>query len=143
MRPWLPLLCALLLVAGSDPLHDPWQDIGYALPGTLGDPVLDINGPLTGDSVLDIELSSAKPLAHAYLVVGFSLLLAPYKGGTLVPDFDLLFVYPTTSQGTVSILSHFPPGAPSGFPIVMQFWIDDEVAIQGRAGSNAMGALTP
>jgi hypothetical protein len=112
MRPCLLLLCSLLLGAASDVPHDPWQDLGFALPGTFGDPLLQVSGPLTPDSVLDIELSNAKPFAHAYLVVGFSLLYAPYKGGTLVPDFDLLFVYPTTQQGMVSIVSHFPPGPP-------------------------------
>jgi hypothetical protein len=141
MRPWILLVC-LLLVAGAPP-HDPWVNLGYALPGTLGEPLLQVKGPLTPESVVDIELSNAKPFAKAYLVVGFSAIFAPYKGGILVPDFDMLVLYPTGEAGTVSIVSHFPPGAPSGFPIILQFWIDDEAGIQGRAGSNAMGALTP
>ncbi len=139
------LLALLLTVAVTLPadVSAPWFDLGFALPGSSGSPALDASGPLTGGSVLAIDLEQAHPLAHAYLVVGFSTLYAPYKGGVLVPAFDLLVQVPTDALGEIHLQSHWPNGAPAGVPIVMQFWIDDPDAPQGRAGSNAVGALTP
>ena len=75
--------------------------------------------------------------------MGFSTLYAPHKGGVLVPAFDLLVELPTDALGEIHLQTHWPSGVPAGFPVVMQFWIDDPEAPQGRSGSNAVGALTP
>lgn len=138
----LALILAAALALPAE-VAAPWFDLGFALPGTTGAPALEASGPLTGGSVLAIDLTQAHPQAHAYLVVGFSTLYAPYKGGVLVPSFDLLLQLPTDASGEIHLKSHWPHGAPSGFPLVMQFWINDPQAPQGRAGSNAVGALTP
>jgi hypothetical protein len=135
-------LCTLLLAAAPAPTA-PWEDLGFALAGTAGLPHLEVTGPLTGGSALTVELTNAKPTSHAYLVLGFSSIYAPYKGGTLVPAFDLLFVLPTSELGGIKIVAHWPQDVPPGVPVVMQFWINDEQAIAGRAGSNAMGTVTP
>jgi hypothetical protein len=138
----IPLFLAALLALPAD-VTAPWFDLGFALPGSNGTPALEASGPLTGGSVLAIDLEQAHPLAHAYLVVGFSTLYAPYKGGVLVPAFDLLVQMPTDDLGEIHVNTHWPHGAPAGVPLVLQFWIDDPEAPQGRAGSNAVGALTP
>jgi hypothetical protein len=138
----LALLLAAALALPAD-VTAPWFDLGFALPGVNGVPALEASGPLTGGSVLAIDLTQAHPQAHAYLVVGFSKLYAPYKGGVLVPAFDLLVQIPTDDLGEIHLQSHWPHGAPSGVPLIMQFWINDPQAPQGRAGSNAVEALTP
>jgi hypothetical protein len=143
MRACLPALCLLLLAASPAPVAKPWVDLGFALPGKYGDPVLEVAGPLTGGSVLSIQLTNAEEFSHSYLVIGFSTLYAPYKGGTLVPAFDAIFPMATDEVGEISLIAHWPTGSPSGVPVIFQFWINDEHAVQDRSGSNAMGALTP
>jgi hypothetical protein len=139
------LLVTALLVrpATAQNLAPPWSDLGNALGGTYGDPVLFAQGDLTGASVLTISLSNAVEFQHAYLVVGFGTLYAPYKGGLLVPSFNLLLQFSTGSAGAVNIVTHWPSNVLSGIPVVMQFWINDELAPVGRAGSNAIAAVTP
>jgi hypothetical protein len=137
------LLPLVLVVAGTASASGPWTDLGFALPGALGLPHLECSGPLTPDSGLSIGLSNAKLSTPAYLVVGFSAIYAPYKGGVLVPDFDLLLSLWTNLDGGVHASAHWPGGAPSGFTIYLQFWINDEAAVAGRAGSNAVMGVVP
>lgn len=143
MRACLPVLGLLLLAASPAPVAKPWVDLGFALPGKYGDPVLEVTGPLTGGSMLTLALTNAEEFSHSYLVVGFSTLYAPYKGGTLVPAFDALFPVATDEVGAITLTAHWPTGSPPDVPVIFQFWINDEHAINGRSGSNAMGALTP
>ena len=143
MRRLLAAVVIALAAATASAQSGPWFDLGFALPGIDGLPHLSAKGPLTAGSPLSIELTHAAPHEDAYLVIGFSAIFAPYKGGVLVPAFDLLFELPTTPLGEVSLVGHWPAGVPAGLPFVMQFWIDDDAAVAGRAGSNAVGALTP
>lgn len=65
------------------------------------------------------------------------------NGASNVPSGDLLVQLPTNAMGEIHLKTHWPHGAPAGVPLILQFWIDDAQAPQGRAGSNAVGALTP
>ena len=145
-----PLLILALLVAGvaarpaaAQNLQPPWVNLGYALAGTFGDPVLVAGGPLTGGSVLSLSLSNTVEAHYCFVVMGTSAIFVPYKGGTLVPYPHVLLLTFTTPSGTLDILAHFPSGVPSGLPIIIQCWINDRGAPAGRSGSNAVGALTP
>ncbi len=120
-----------------------WTDLGFALAGTLGEPVLKAEGPLAGGSVLQLDLTRVLPHHHAYLVAGFGVVYAPYKLGILVPKPDVLVEFSTGEFGSVTVLVHWPHGIPAGVPFAAQFWINDEGAPAGRAGSNAVGKFTP
>jgi hypothetical protein len=129
--------------AAAQTLQAPWMDLGYALAGTLGEPVLKASGSLASESALFLSLTNALPAQHCYLVIGAGTSYLPYKGGTLVPFPSLLVEYSTGSAGAVSIAAHFPPGVPAGVFLVLQFWCNDPGAPAGRSGSNAVGAYTP
>ena len=133
----------VLIIAGVAEAAGTWTDLGYALPGTFGLPQLQCHGSLLPDSSLVVDLSNTLPAAKAYLVIGASAIYAPYKGGVLVPSFDLLVPWWADGQGDLQLSGHWPGGLPSGIAFYMQFWIDDPAAVAGRAGSNAVMGLTP
>ena len=137
------LLLVLVLAPVGAAQSGPWTDLGNSLPGTSGPPQLQCQGALTAGSAIGLELTNAAISQAAYLVIGFTAINAPYKGGILVPNFDLLFGLWTDDAGTVSAQAHWPAGVPPGFEIYMQFWINDAGAVAGRAGSNAMMGVVP
>jgi hypothetical protein len=134
---------ALVLAPAVAAQSGPWTDLGFAFPGTKGLPLLECAGPLTPGSLISISLTNAVEHEDAYLVLGFSTIHAPYKGGVLVPSFDVVLEFDTGPLGQVLIPAHWPQGVPSGFPIVLQYWIDDDAAFAGRSGSNAMMGVVP
>lgn len=120
-----------------------WTDLGGALAGTLGEPVLVGTGTLCGDDPLSLVLTNALPNTSTSLVLGLSLLGAPFKGGTLVPTPDLVIAgLPTGPAGTLPIVTTLPQNLPPGFTFIVQHWITDPGAAKGFAASNALQAET-
>jgi hypothetical protein len=136
-------LLLVLLAPAATAQSGPWTDLGFALAGAKGLPELECTGPLTGGSGLGVNLYNAEVDKAAYLVLGLTAIYAPYKGGVLVPNFDMLFANWTDHHGECLILTHWPHGVPSGISFYLQYWIDDDAAIAKRAGSNAMKGVTP
>lgn len=121
-----------------------WTDMGSALAGVAGDPLLAGTGDLVVDGENTLTLTQAAPNAVAGLVVGFSSLPAAFKGGTILPNFDLnpLFIV-TTPGGGIVLPFRTPVGVPSGFELWLQYAIPDAAAIKGYALSNALLGLFP
>jgi hypothetical protein len=125
---------------------DAFVDLGTALAGTAGLPLLAGNGPLIEGTRIGIQLSSARPSAIAHLVVGFSLIAVPFAGGTLLPDLTppgFFATLATDPAGAILIEETWPPGVPSGFPLYLQYWIDDPVGPFGFAASNGILGTAP
>ena len=120
-----------------------WVDLGHALAGTAGEPKLILSGPLTGGSQVDVSLSGAIGFSTAWLVIGFDLLMVPFKGGIMVPDVDFLTPFGTTVLGTVDFSGNWPPFVPPGFETWWQFWIVDSGGPKGFSASNAVKGTTP
>jgi hypothetical protein len=121
-----------------------WTDIGLGLGGTAGTPRLQGKGPLIGGSPVQLTLTKARPGASATLVVGFALLAAPFKGGTLGPQPT--FVVPgfsTGAAGKIVLPAQWPAGVPSGLSFWSQWWIGDAGAPAGFAASNTLKATSP
>jgi hypothetical protein len=121
----------------------PWTIVGSGLAGAAGVPQIDGDGPLAGGEPVSLSLDDAKPLATAYLVVGLSGLLAPFKGGVLVPNPDLLLPLPTGPGGQVLLVTTWPAGLPSGLPVWFQWWIPDAAGPAGFAASAGLRGTTP
>ena len=122
----------------------PWSDLGLGLGGAGGTPVLTGSGTLAGGSSVALDLAGAAPNAGATLVIGLSAILAPFKGGTLVPAPDVLVPGLTTdASGALHLAGTWPAGLPSGFTTVLQEWIADPAAAQGFAASNGLSGTTP
>ena len=76
-------------------------------------------------------------------MVGFSSIGVPFKGGWLIPATDLLIGATTDAQGKIDLPAIWPPGVPPGVAVWFQWWIVDEVGVQGFAASNGLQAYTP
>ena len=120
-----------------------WTDLGHGLTGTIGEPLLEGTGYLLPSSPMTLALTQAKPFCLAPLVVGVSALIAPFKGGVMVPHPDLVFPLFTNGLGTGSFGGLWPTGVPSGFDVYFQWWLQDPAGPQGFASSNALSATTP
>ncbi len=121
----------------------PWFDLGFGLLFSNNKPRLEAEGILVDNALIELQLSRAKANAPATLVVGFSSLFAPFKGGTLVPSVDLLIGATTDGLGKLDIPAIWPPGVPQGVAVWFQWWISDEVGVLGFAASNGLQAYVP
>jgi len=121
-----------------------WADLGLGLAGLTGVPGVAGSGTLVGGSPVGLHLSGARPLAPVVIVIGFSALNAPFKGGTLVPSPDvLLFGFTSSSLGLLNLGGTWPSGFPSGTNIWFQEWITDAAGPLGFAATNGLRATTP
>jgi len=121
-----------------------WTVLGGALAGTYGAPVLDGRGTLAAGQQVLLTLSNALENSSANLFIGFLLINQPFKGGTLVPSADILFLgLPTGPFGTLALGATWPELVPPGASFFMQHWVADPVAPLGFSASNAVGGVTP
>jgi parallel beta-helix repeat protein len=124
--------------------YDAWTDLGLALAGAQGEPVLTGSGPLTWSSSNTLELTHAAPSVAATLVVGLSQLGVPFKGGVMVPHIDALFAgLVTTPTGSLTLPFIWPTGLPSALSVYLQFWLPDPGGPKGFAASNGLQATSP
>jgi len=121
----------------------PWTWLGSGLGGAAGVPQLVGTGSLLGGQPAVLDLTHAAPLASATLVVGLSVVNAPFKSGVLVPFPAALVPAVTDAAGALSFATTWPTGLPSGLTIYLQDWIIDATAPQGLAASNAVSATVP
>ncbi len=119
-----------------------FTDLGMGLAGVAGVPSLSATGTLVPGSSASFLLGDAAPLSLASLVVGFTKIDQPFKGGTLVPSINFAFSFPTDVTGAHRIDGFWPPGIPTGFQTYYQAWIVDLTAVQGFAASNALKGVS-
>jgi plastocyanin len=139
-----PYLCvphALFGMSGSITVQSPWSNRGFAKGGSLGEPLLYGDGPLTVGSSAQVLMENGPALAPAALFVGLVEGGVPFKGGTLVPvplllQLDLV----TDASGEIALPFTTPPGV-SGLAIYLQCAMADATATKGVGLSNAAEAL--
>jgi hypothetical protein len=122
---------------------DYWTDLGQGLGGALGPPVLTGQGLLYGGMPVELHLTNAAPQQPATLVIGFSALDAPFKGGVMVPAPNLLIAGLPTGTGTLELAGTWPSNLPPGMQFWMQLWIVDPTAPLGLSATNGVLAATP
>jgi sugar lactone lactonase YvrE len=105
-----------------------WTLLPGALPADGSGPLLTGEGPLCAASSWLLQLSDGAPGATATLVVGFSALSAPFKGGTLIPFPNLLLPLPLDGTGAAQLSGPWPAGVTSGAAVWMQAWIPGPAA---------------
>ena len=120
-----------------------WLDLGNAKAGSAGTPALVGKGTLVAGDPVALDESGASAGSVAYLVVGVANLSAPFKGGVLVPNPDLLVILVTDGAGAFALSAPWPAGFPAGFATYFQTWIADGGAPQGYSATNAWSATTP
>lgn len=125
-------------------LGSQWADMGSGLAGAGGEPTLGSKGNLVAGEVVAFFVEGAAPSAATTLIVGFSPVFAPLKGGILVPSPDLLLSgLVTDATGALALAGKAPPGLPSGLDMFFQAWIADVSGPAGAAASNALHVITP
>ncbi len=134
------LLGSATVVSG---LPLPWMQLGQGLAGTNGPPVLSAVGTLLAGGPLTLRLTGALESAPTLLVAGTGLLQAPFKGGVLVPEPDVVVPLATGSEGQLVLEAMWPAGVPAGLMVWLQAWIVDGAGPSGFAASNALTAATP
>ncbi|HKB15497.1 MAG TPA: hypothetical protein VKF62_05495, partial [Planctomycetota bacterium] len=130
---------------GFTTTDDQWTDLGSALAGTYGDPVLSGTGTLVAGSPTSLNLSNANPSSGSFWVFGTSRIDAPIFGGILVPNFLTggIVALATDPTGALSVNFNWPPGVPSGSTFYVQFWTVDPAGPQFVSASNAISLVTP
>jgi len=121
-----------------------WQDLGSALPGVSGNPVLTGTGTLVASTPVLLTLTNAAPFAFHAIYMGASAINLPFKGGVLVPAPDLFIgLFSTDASGTEAFPGTWPPGLPPGVQFFFQDWIIDAAGPLGFAASNGLKATQP
>jgi len=121
-----------------------WADLGHALAGTAGAPVLTGRGSLRPGEDTTIELTQGRPNAPLFLIFGLESHCLPLFGGVLVPAFDVILSgLSTDATGAFSITDAWPPGLFGGLAFYFQAVIVDPEAPLGYAFSNAVAGTTP
>jgi hypothetical protein len=124
----------------------PYVDLGSALPGVFGDPLMLASGDLTLGSLNALGVANAAPLASASIFLSLTESAVPFKGGLLkaftLPVPSILLTTTTSSGG----ISSFPYTMPLDFSVGLEFYLQwviaDAAAIKGFAISNAIRGVT-
>jgi hypothetical protein len=122
---------------------DPWSDLGFAKSGTTGAPVLSGSGDMVAPNTVTFSLTNALPSTPAFLVIGFAEQDLPFKGGVLVPSFNLMLSLATNGAGGITLSGPMPGGVPSGTNLYFQYLIVDAGGFHGMSFSNGLLATTP
>jgi FG-GAP-like repeat len=121
-----------------------WQRLGHSLAGGAGLSRLEGTGPLVAGTPVGLRVEGALPSAAGILVVGLSVLEAPFKGGVMVPDADWLLTGPLTdAEGALTIAGNIPAGVPSGTTIAAQVWFADGSGPAGYSATWGVAATSP
>jgi len=122
-----------------------WPDMGSALAGVSGDPLLIGTGTLADFSSNGIALGYAAPDEASALFVSVTSTPVPFKGGTLLafPWVISPIFQDTSLDGGISLPFTMPPGLPSSATLWFQYGIQDAAAVAGIALSNAIVGTTP
>lgn len=121
-----------------------WVNLGGGLAGTLGTSTLSGSGTLAGGTTAGLNLSGASRGEAASLVLGLAQLNVPFKGGTLVPQPDVIIDgLVTDSNGNLALSGTWPNGVPAGVATYFQFWVSDTGGPQGLSASNGVSGTTP
>ena len=118
----------------------PFTDLGNALAGTSGDPVLVGMGTPSNAASIGFALSNAAPTAPSWYVVSAERVDLPILGGTLVPAPDFLIPFTTSVAGSSTFYATWPSSTPAGTSVYVQAWTLDPLAAFGVSASNAIQA---
>ncbi len=120
-----------------------WVALPGGAPGTYGTPKLSGMGPMTANSLAQLVVTDAKEFSSAWLILGFSQIDAPFKGGVLVPNPDIVAGgLSTSADGHFEIGFTLPGIIPPGLPLYSQYWILDPAGPKGFSATNGLLGTT-
>lgn len=111
--------------------------------GQTGTPSLVGSGPLLPGTATRISLTKGAPGQPAWLVAGTRRADAPFLGGVLLPEPQLIRgPYQVRADGTVTLHARWPAGVAPASTLYYQMWIADAAGPQGYAASNGLSSTT-
>lgn len=116
---------------------EPFDDLGGALAGGGGFPILLASGSFGAGDAFALDLVAAPARAPVVFVAGARALNAPLLGGVLVPAPALLLGLATDAQGRASVAGVVREQV-QDLQAFAQWWIVDRGAIQGWAATSAV-----
>ncbi len=132
------LLCSLVVVQNASATTGTFTNVG---PGSIcasgSVPVLTGAGTLAPASLNSLTLTGVTPGVVCFLVVGFSAINVPFKGGILGPAPNLIIPVPTNTAGGV-FLPFTWPNVPAGTMVWLQFWCPDPILPWNYCSSNTL-----
>jgi hypothetical protein len=99
-------------------------DLGYAKAGLAGTPTLEVSYT-KAPGTLHVQADGLPPGKPGALFLSPTLLLAPFKGGVLVPGSELLVALVSPPGGSLDLALPVPAGFPSGLLAYAQEWFKD------------------
>ncbi|MHC5210810.1 MAG: hypothetical protein ACYTG2_08845 [Planctomycetota bacterium] len=123
---------------------DTWVNLGCALEGINGDPLLKGTGTLQSLSAGSLDLTGAAADAIAALFVALTEIPTPFKGGIIKPVPAFLQInLVTDAGGEIPLPFLWPDAVPSGVELYFQYIVQDAAGVLGYSISNAVRAKTP
>ena len=122
-----------------------WTQTGFNLAGTNDlKPLLFGIGPLSPASNNSLSLFDLKPGAPGVLFASLTPLLAPFKGGWLIPAPDLGLAVTANAAGKAFLPFNMPAMAVlPGTVFQLQAWFVDNGAINGLSATNGLRGRIP
>jgi hypothetical protein len=128
---------ALIVLRGKPRGFD---DLGAALAGARGLPVLRGWGPLTAGQTFAFDVGNALANSPAAYVLGVARADLPIFGGTLVPSPQIVIPAGVDGTGAARLTLPWPAFMARGAAVYAQAWVLDGAAVQGMAATNALRA---
>jgi hypothetical protein len=126
------------------PAGGPLLDRGHQLEHSTGWPILIASGSFAAGEPFAFDLFRVPFFKPIFPVMGFSVLEAPFKGGTMVPTPQIVVgSMPSGGSGELHLTGDWPLGMPSGSTIAVQFWFSASGTIAGFAASSGVRITTP
>jgi hypothetical protein len=117
---------------------DPWKTLGQGSPGIDGIPWLHGEGSPSAGQPVSLRIEHGHPSTPVALIAGLTALMAPFKGGTLMPQPSLILTGLFTNPAGELTLSGSWPAIPGHPQLYLQAWLVDEASPTGLAGSGAL-----
>ena len=100
--------------------------------------------PVSGANDYDVIAQTMQGLKPGIFFVGQNgPANVPFLGGTLVPLPDLIVLLTTNFRGEINLPYTWPSGFPPGFPMYLQYFVEDPSGPRGFSASNAVRLITP
>ena len=139
----------LVVTVSVDPAGSPCGNaasatvIGSGKAGLNGVPTLSpVNLPSVPNSDFALLLQNALPNAPAYLVLGLSVLNAPFDQGTMIPSPDFVLPFVTSGAGQVSVGLPTPNDpAFCGVTLYWQFMLPNDPGASGAKQTSQSNGL--
>ncbi len=129
-------------IVGQLTIHGGWYDLGHALAGSTGTPVLSGSGALKAGTPVTISLTNAAQSSPTLFVVGLSQINVPFEGGIMVPSLDLITTIPTDANGSIVIPAVWPAAIPPNLSVYMQYWVLNSTSTAVNGASNGLRAVS-